>query len=61
MFFSRGDVFRRRRFGGHGDRNHFMVVGDETLHEWLRDTASFHRAFGIPPSCVRKRTLPPYV
>jgi AraC-like DNA-binding protein len=24
-------------------------------------TASFHRAFGVPPSCVRKRALPPYV
>ena len=23
-------------------------------------TASFHRAFGVPPSCVRKRALPPY-
>jgi AraC family transcriptional regulator len=23
-------------------------------------TATFHRAFGIPPSCVRKRSLPPY-
>lgn len=23
-------------------------------------TASFRRAFGVPPSCVRKRTLPPY-
>ena len=28
MFFNRGDVFRRRRFNGHGDRNHFMVVSD---------------------------------
>jgi AraC-like DNA-binding protein len=38
MFFNPGDVFRRRRFNGHGDRNHFMVVGEDTLEEWLRDT-----------------------
>ena len=38
MFFNPGDVFRRRRFNGHGDRNLFMVVGEETLEEWLRDT-----------------------
>ncbi len=24
-------------------------------------TASFHRAFGVPPSCVRKRRLLPYI
>jgi AraC-like DNA-binding protein len=35
MFFNPGDVFRRRRFNGHGDRNHFMVVGEDTLEEWL--------------------------
>jgi AraC-like DNA-binding protein len=38
MFFNPGDVFRRSRFNGHGDRNHFMVVGEDTLEEWLRDT-----------------------
>jgi AraC-like DNA-binding protein len=38
VFFNRGDVFRRRRFNGHGDRNDFMVVGDELLEEWVRDT-----------------------
>jgi AraC-like DNA-binding protein len=37
VFFNAGDVFRRRRFNGHGDRNDFMVVGDETLEEWVRD------------------------
>jgi AraC family transcriptional regulator len=37
VFLNAGDVFRRRRFNGHGDRNHFMVVGDETMDEWLRD------------------------
>jgi AraC-like DNA-binding protein len=37
VFFNPGDVFRRRRFNGHGDRNHFMVVNDETLEEWVRD------------------------
>jgi AraC-like DNA-binding protein len=36
VFFNPGDVFRRRRFNGHGDRNHFMVVAEETLEEWLR-------------------------
>jgi AraC family transcriptional regulator len=35
VFFNPGDVFRRRRFGEHGDRNHFMVVTEETLEEWL--------------------------
>jgi AraC-like DNA-binding protein len=35
VFFNPGDVFRRRRFGDHGDRNQFMVVSDETLDEWL--------------------------
>jgi AraC-like DNA-binding protein len=37
VFFNVGDVFRRRRFNGHGDRNHFMVVGEETLEEWVRN------------------------
>jgi AraC-like DNA-binding protein len=37
VFFNPGDVFRRRRFNGHGDRNDFMVVADETLDEWVRD------------------------
>jgi AraC-like DNA-binding protein len=37
VFFNPGDVFRRRRFNGHGDRNDFMVVAEETLEEWLRD------------------------
>ena len=37
VFFNPGDVFRRRRFNGHGDRNHFMVVGEDTMEEWLRD------------------------
>jgi AraC family transcriptional regulator len=35
MFFNAGDVFRRRRFNGLGDRNHFMVVSDDTMAEWL--------------------------
>jgi AraC-like DNA-binding protein len=38
MFLNPGEVFRRRRFNGHGDRNHFMVVGEDTLEEWLNDT-----------------------
>ena len=37
VFFNSGDVFRRRRFGEHGDRNHFMVLGDATLEEWLHE------------------------
>ena len=36
VFFNSGDVFRRRRFHGHGDRNHFMVVGEDTMEEWVR-------------------------
>jgi AraC-like DNA-binding protein len=36
VFFNAGDVFRRRSFQGHGDRNDFMVVADDTLEEWLR-------------------------
>ena len=36
VFFNSGDVFRRRRFNGHGDRNHFMVVGEDTMEEWVR-------------------------
>jgi AraC-like DNA-binding protein len=36
MFFNAGDVFERRRFRGHGDRNHFLVVSDETMAEWLQ-------------------------
>jgi AraC-like DNA-binding protein len=35
VFFNSGDVFRRRRFNGRGDRNHFMVVGEETMEEWV--------------------------
>jgi AraC-like DNA-binding protein len=35
MFFNAGDVFRRRRFNGRGDRNHFLVVSDDTMHGWL--------------------------
>ena len=37
VFFNIGDVFRRRRFNGHGERNHFMVVGEETLDDWVRN------------------------
>jgi AraC-like DNA-binding protein len=36
VFLNPGEVFRRRRFNGGGDRNHFMVVGEETVDEWLR-------------------------
>ena len=36
MFFNAGDTFHRRRFGEHGDRNHFLVVAQDTLEEWVR-------------------------
>ena len=52
MFFNAGDVFRRRRFNGHGDRNHFMVVGEDTMEEWLRDA----RFPDQSASCCRART-----
>lgn len=35
LFLNAGEAFRRRPFRDHADRNHFMVVGDETLEEWL--------------------------
>jgi AraC-like DNA-binding protein len=37
MFFNAGDWFRRRRFNNHGDRSLFMVVGEDTMAEWLAD------------------------
>jgi len=37
LFFNPGDVFRRRRFNGFGDRSHFMVVGADTMAEWRTD------------------------
>ena len=49
VFFNAGDVFRRRRFNGHGDRNEFIVVTQDTLDEWLYD-ARFPRPLGkLPP------------
>jgi AraC-like DNA-binding protein len=45
MFFNAGDVFRRRSFNGLGDRNHFMVVGADTMQEWLR-AARFPKPVG---------------
>jgi AraC family transcriptional regulator len=53
MFFHAGEVFRRRRFNGHGDRNHFMVVSDETMAEWL--------AGGRLPRTVGKLLPRPYM
>ncbi len=35
VFLNAGEVFRRRRFNGHGDRNHFMVVSEDTMEEWV--------------------------
>jgi AraC-like DNA-binding protein len=37
VFLNAGEVFRRRRFNGGGDRNDFMVVAPDTLDEWVRD------------------------
>ncbi len=49
IFFNAGEVFRRRRFNGGGDRNDFIVVGQDTLDEWLRD-ARFPNPLGkLPP------------
>jgi AraC family transcriptional regulator len=49
VFFNAGEVFRRRRFNGHGDRNDFIVVAQETLDQWLRD-ARFPSPLGkLPP------------
>jgi AraC-like DNA-binding protein len=36
VFFNPNDVFRRRRFHEHPDRNHFIVVGEDTMAEWVR-------------------------
>ena len=58
MFFNAGDVFHRRRFNGHGDRNLFMVVGDGTMGEWLRG-ARFPRPVGklLPRPFLTVRAL----
>jgi AraC family transcriptional regulator len=49
IFLNAGEVFRRRRFDGHGDRNDFLVVAQETLDEWVRD-ARFPSPLGkLPP------------
>jgi AraC-like DNA-binding protein len=49
VFFNAGDVFRRRRFKGHGDRNDFIVVAQRTLDEWLQE-ARFPDSLGkLPP------------
>ena len=64
MFFNAGDVFRRRRFNGHGDRNHFMVVGEDTMEEWLR-AARFPKpgrqaaAAAVPDGRARSRARSP--
>jgi AraC family transcriptional regulator len=49
IFFNAGEVFRRRRFNGGGDRNDSIVVGQDTLDEWLRE-ARFPGLLGkLPP------------
>jgi AraC family transcriptional regulator len=49
VFFNAGDVFRRRRFKGHGDRNDFLVVSQDTLDEWLHE-ARFPSPLGKLPA-----------
>ncbi len=46
------------RFNGHGDRNHFMVVTDATMQEWLRG-ARFPRPVGklLPRPYLTVRAL----
>jgi AraC-like DNA-binding protein len=49
VFFNAGDVFRRRRFQGLGDRNDFIVVCQDTLDEWVHE-ARFPSPLGkLPP------------
>ena len=58
MFFNAGDVFRRRRFNGYGDRNHFMVVSEDTMAEWVAG-ARFPRPVGklLPRPYMRVRAI----
>ena len=58
IFFNAGEVFRRRRFNGGGDRNDFIVVGQDTLDEWLRD-ARFPNPLGklLPHHYMTVRAL----
>jgi AraC-like DNA-binding protein len=58
VFLNAGEVFRRERFRGHGDRNHFMVVTDATMQEWLRG-ARFPRPVGklLPRPYLTVRAL----
>ena len=43
-----------------GDEDVAVIARSVGFSSHSHLTASFHRAFGVPPSCVRKRTLPPY-
>jgi AraC-like DNA-binding protein len=58
LFLNAGEVFRRRRFTGGGDRNDFIVVGQDTLDEWLRD-ARFPKPLGklLPRQYMTVRAL----
>ena len=58
MFFNAGDVFHRRSFHGHGDRNHFLVVNDETMADWLHG-ARFPKAVAklLPRPFMTVRTM----
>ena len=58
MFLNAGDVFRREPFHGNGDRNHFMVVTDATMQEWVRATR-FPRPVGklLPRPYMTVRAL----
>jgi AraC-like DNA-binding protein len=58
VFLNAGGVFRRERFKDHGDLNHFMVVTDATMQEWLRD-ARFPHPVGklLPRPYITVRTI----
>jgi AraC-like DNA-binding protein len=58
LFFNAGDWFRRRRFNGYGDRSLFMVVGEDTMAEWLAD-ARFPKPVGklLPRPYMTVRAL----
>jgi AraC-like DNA-binding protein len=45
---------------GAGDEDLAVIARAVGFSSHSHLTASFHRAFGVPPSRVRKRTLPPY-
>ena len=53
VFFNAGDVFRRERFQGQGDRNQFMVLDHNLLEEMLHDVTGSPDARRFPRSVGR--------